>query len=114
MQSMTNQFWKTWQKLFFPTLLIRQKWHHERRNLEIGDVCMLQDSNNLRGEWRICKVVKIHPGEDNIVRNVEVEVAARYDGSLPNKHQNAYTVSRHVSKLIVIADVEEETQSSSG
>ena len=37
-QSMTNQFWKTWQKLFFPTLLIRQKWHHERRNLEIGDV----------------------------------------------------------------------------
>ena len=75
---------------------------------------MLQDSNNLRGEWRICKVVKIHPGEDIIVRNVEVEVAARYDVSLPNKHQNAYTVSRHVSKLIVIADVEEETQSSSG
>ena len=27
-QLLTDQFWTTWQKLFFPTLLIRQKRHH--------------------------------------------------------------------------------------
>jgi len=49
-QALTNQFWKVWTKLYFPTLLIRQKWHTEKRNLCVGDVCVLRDSNCLRGE----------------------------------------------------------------
>jgi hypothetical protein len=36
------------------------------------------------------------------MRNLEVEVSAKYDGSLPCKRQKPYTLSRHVSKLIVI------------
>ena len=51
--------------------------------------------------------MKTHPDEKNVVRNVEVEISARYDGSLPYKHQKAYTVKRHVSKLIVVAAKEE-------
>ena len=42
------------------------------------------------------------------MRNVEVEVSARYDGSLPYKRKAPYTLSRHVSKLIVIATIEED------
>ena len=49
-----------------------------------------------------------HPAENNVVRNLEVEVSTRYDGSLPYKHQKPYTLSRHVSKLIVIATIEED------
>ena len=94
--------------------MIRQKWHHERRNLKVGDVCLLQDSSNLRGEWRFCKVVKVHPAENNVVRNVEVEISARYDGSLPYKHQKPYTLSRHVSKLIVIAAREDSNAEDDG
>ena len=55
-QGLTNQFWKNWTTLYFPSLLIRQKWHTSKRNLCVGDVCLLQDSNCLRGEWRLCKV----------------------------------------------------------
>ena len=44
-QRITDQFWKTWQKVYFPTLLIRQKWHHQKRNLRLGDICKLRDSN---------------------------------------------------------------------
>ena len=49
-QRITDGFWRNWQKLFFPTLLIQQKWHHQRRNLQVGDICLLQDSNHLRGK----------------------------------------------------------------
>ena len=48
---------------------------------------MIEDLKVLRYEWRLCKVVKAHPAENNVVRNVEVEVSARYDGALHYKHQ---------------------------
>ena len=32
-QAISNQFWKVWLKLYYPTLVVRQKWHSERRNL---------------------------------------------------------------------------------
>ena len=44
-QAITNQFWKVWLKLYFPSLLLRQKWHVDRRNVEVGDICLLKDSN---------------------------------------------------------------------
>ena len=34
-QSITNQFWRIWNKLFFPSLLIRRKWHTTRRNVQV-------------------------------------------------------------------------------
>ena len=48
-QTIVNQFWRVWQRWYFPTLQLRQKWHVERRNVAIGDVCMLKDSNMYRG-----------------------------------------------------------------
>ena len=32
------------------TLLIRQKWHVDRKNLVVGDICLLKDQNAYRGE----------------------------------------------------------------
>ena len=60
-QAITSQFWKAWLKLYFPSLLIRQKWHTEKRNLMVDDVCILKESNAFRGEWRLCKVSKVFP-----------------------------------------------------
>ena len=37
-----------------------------------------------------------------------------YDGSLPYKHQKAYTVKRHVSKLIVVAAKQEKDEDDIG
>ena len=32
-QAITEQFWRNWMKLFFPSLVVRQRWHVEKRNL---------------------------------------------------------------------------------
>ena len=60
-QAITNQFWKVWLKVYFPTLLIRQKWHTERRDLKVGDVCLLKDSEAFRAEWRLSRVTATFP-----------------------------------------------------
>lgn len=40
-QKITNQFWRVWTKTFFPTLLRRSMWHDEKRNMAVGDICLL-------------------------------------------------------------------------
>ena len=56
----------------------------EERNMRIDDVCVMKDSNTMRGEWRLCRVVEVYPDKEGIVRNVKVEL------------------KRHVSNFIVI------------
>ena len=49
-QKLSDQFWENWTKTYLPTLLVRQKWHYAKRNLSVGDVCLIEDQNSLRGE----------------------------------------------------------------
>ena len=111
-QAITNQFWKVWQKLYFPSLLVRQKWHTARRNLMVDDICILKDSNVFRGEWRLCKVSQVFPDRRGNVRNVQVMVKPKQGGSsnyVPNK---AIYLNRHVSNLVVIVAADDREQQS--
>ena len=107
-QKIADQFWSVWMKLYFPSLIVQQKWHHVKRNLNVGDVCLLQDSNAIRGEWRYVKVTEVYPDRHGIVRNVEVLVAPRHSGVGEYRYQKPYHVKRHVGKLIVLVPVEDQ------
>ena len=107
-QSITAQFWKIWLKNYFPSLLIRQKWHSEKRNLNVKDVCILKDSNLYRGEWRLCRVSKVFPDAAGKVRNVEVEVKPRQGGSKEYVPTKPIILSRHVNNLVVVVPVEDQ------
>ena len=109
-QGITNQFWKVWTRLFFPSLLIRQKWHSSKRNIQVGDVCILQDSNTMRGEWRLVVVTNTYPDESGHVRNVEVKAKPRQDGSLPYVPTAASLMKRHVSNLILLVPVDSDKE----
>ena len=106
-QQIVSQFWDVWIKNFFPTLLVRRKWHFRQRNLRIGDICFLQDANEMRGDFRRCRVSAVYPDKKGIVRNVEVLAAQKQDGSRTYNPQGLRPLRRHVSKLIVIRPVEE-------
>ena len=106
-QSIVAQFWKVWMKWYFPTLLIRQKWHTERRNVAIGDVCMLKDANAYRVEWRMCMVTNVFPDDNGKVRNVEVMVKPKQSGVGPYVAAKPIKMVRHVCNLIVVVPVED-------
>ena len=109
-QAVTNQFWKVWMKLYFPTLLIRHKWHTEKRNLCVGDVCVLRDSNCLRGEWRLCRVSEVYPDNHGRVRNVQVKVSGKQDCSLSYNPGAQNYLNRHVCNLILIVPAKDHCE----
>ena len=66
-QAVVERFWRTWSLDVFPLLVIRHKWHVDRRNVAKGDVVLIQDNNLLRGEWKKEVVTKVFPSQDGRV-----------------------------------------------
>ena len=96
-QEIVNAFWIKWNRYYFPSLVIRQKWHVQQRNLREGDIVLIQDSNAIRGHWKMGKVLKAYPGIDGKVRSVDVQYKANNVMS---------TVDRPVQKLVLLLPVE--------
>ena len=108
MHSMTSQFWKIWLRDYFPTLIIRQKWHVRQRNLRVDDVCLLKDQDCFRGEWRLSRVVDVFPDRFGNVRNVEVMVKPTQDGCPRYHPSGGQKLRRHVSNLVVLVPAEDQ------
>ena len=75
-QKIVNSFWKRWIRDVFPSLVPQKKWHTDKRNVQQDDIVMVEDTNLLRGTWKIGKVVEVFPGSDGRVRNVKVKAAS--------------------------------------
>ena len=108
-QSIVDDFWKRWIRDFFPSLLIEPKWHVEKRNVQVGDVVIIQDSNVVRGEWKLGLVQSVLPSDDGKVRRVKVSYKnddgqKRYDGT------KYTTIERPIQKLVVIIPIDDPVQ----
>ena len=53
----------------------RHKWSEAKENLSSGDIVLVVDDDVKRGEWKMAEVTKIFPGQDNLVRVVELRYA---------------------------------------
>jgi hypothetical protein len=109
-QAITNQFWKNLSKLYFPSLLLRHKWHTSRRNLRVDDVCLLQEESTFRSEWKMAKVVEVYPDKSCNVRNVQVLVRPNQDGTNKYKPYHGYELKRYVSKLLHLVPAEDQDE----
>ena len=105
-QKIINCFWKRWQRFYFSTLIIREKWHTSSRNVQVGDIMLLQDSKSIRGSWQLVEVCEATPGRDGNVRDVKI----RYK---PNNGNKTYSglkdivIARPVHRLILVMPIEE-------
>ena len=70
-----NCCWKRWVKEYLPLLQHRQKWLKPSRNLRVGDVVLMRETNTKRGDWPKALVTDTFAGRDNIVRRVRVRTA---------------------------------------
>ena len=50
--------------------IVRYKWHMEKRNLQVGDVVLVKDTNIVRGLWKLAQVSEVSTGRDGKVHNV--------------------------------------------
>ena len=66
-----SHFQRKWIQQYFPTLIVRKKWHTETRNLCVGDVVIVQpDKSEFHGHWRLAQVSSTKEGRDQKVRSV--------------------------------------------
>ena len=107
-QQVVDSFWRKWSRDYFPSLIIRQKWHTQKRNLQEGDVVLIQDNNAVRGEWRLGRVAKTYPDHNGIVRNVDVQYKHPQEGK---KYEGKpfMSIKRAVQKLVVILPADSNT-----
>ena len=93
LQQLVDAFWKRWSREVFPSLVVYPKWHTERRNVTVGDIVVVQDSNCIRGEWRKAIVTKADASNDGKVRRVTLEYVS---GS------TRISIERPVQRIIVL------------
>jgi hypothetical protein len=72
-QQLVSVFWSRWVKEYLPTLLERKKWQIAEKNIQIGDVVLIRDFHEERGHWPLGRIIKCYPGNDGLVRVVDVQ-----------------------------------------
>lgn len=103
----TESFWKRWIRDYFPTLIVKQKWHVDKRNLCVGDVVLVRDRNALKNSWKLAQVSRIKPSSDGKVRDVELRYKSK--GSATSYTGQVDTIiHRSVHSIILLLPVEEQ------
>ena len=67
-QSIVRQFWQRWSTEYIASIRRLTKWQRPTKNLEIGDVVVIQEDNLVPTKWPLARVVKTHVGNDKLVR----------------------------------------------
>jgi len=67
-----QSYWKRWSREYLSTLQGRQKWFKASPNLAIGDMVIVEAPSRPPTEWRLGRVLEVHPGPDDVVRVVSV------------------------------------------
>lgn len=72
-QVLVNHFWRRWVKEYLPNLMERKKWRKDHKNLEKGDIVLIADANQPRGNWLYGPVDQIIESADGVVRSAIIK-----------------------------------------
>ncbi|XP_062590301.1 uncharacterized protein LOC134251896 [Saccostrea cucullata] len=71
-QILANRFWDRWRKEYLQSLQERRKWADTKPNVQEGDIVLMKDAEHHRNFWPLCRVTRVFPSEDHLVRKVEL------------------------------------------
>ena len=74
-QHLVCHFWKRWSVEYLHLLNKFNKWQHPSRNLQVGNVVVLQEDNVAPTRWPIAKVEQVHCRRDGLVQVAVVKTA---------------------------------------
>ena len=115
-QGIVQNFWKAWSNEYFRQLQATHKWKQRQKNLCVGDLVMMKDGSEFRTHWGMAKITKVFPGEDGLVRAVEVAVKRavipeKVPGRVAKWNEikiKSSTLRRPVSKLALLVPARNE------
>ena len=102
-----DQFWKQWKELYVPTMLKQSKWTVDSRQIQVGDVVVIQDSDVLKNEYRLARVVETLQSSDGHVRRCKLAYKNYKTGEALHEYRGApdTVVERSVQRLALLVPV---------
>ena len=91
-QHLQDEVWSRWRKEYLQSLQPKSKWNETKRQLRVGDVVLLKDSN-IRNDWKLSIVTDVFPDQKGNVRIVNV------------KNSNG-TYKRPINKVVLLVENE--------
>lgn len=70
--ALANQFWNRWYREYLQQLQPRGKWLARQPGLAVGDLVLVGEERVPPLSWCLARVSKLYPGQDGIVRVVDV------------------------------------------
>ncbi len=64
--------WKKWSASYLSSISQRSKWFRPSLQLRPGDIVFVKDETLRTRDWPIAKVIKTYPGDDGVVRVVDI------------------------------------------
>lgn len=74
-QTLLSHFWKRWSREYLPMLGERKRWTTTKKNLEVGDVCLITEEGSKRPSWPLGRVVEVIKGRDGLVRTLRLQTS---------------------------------------
>lgn len=74
-QAMLQRFWRRWRSEYLTMLLPKSKWITSKPNIAVNDLVLINEPNAPPLEWPLGRVIKLFPGNDGVVRVVEIKTA---------------------------------------
>lgn len=71
-QRMYQNITGRWKTEYLSRLQQRPKWTKTTQNLQVGDLVLIKESTTQPTFWPLARIVKVHPGDDGLVRVVTV------------------------------------------
>lgn len=72
-RQMIDRFWHLWSTEYMQKLQGINKWHRDKKNLQVGSLGLIVDERFPPMKWPLGKVVKVHLGKDGYCRVVTVK-----------------------------------------
>ncbi len=76
-QRLTQDLWTAWKAQYLQSIQARSKWRTGGQQLRVGDLVFLKDVTLNYRRWPIARVTAVFPGDDDIVRAVDVACGSR-------------------------------------
>ncbi|XP_033760782.1 uncharacterized protein LOC117342685 [Pecten maximus] len=74
-QVLAERFWCRWRKEYLSMLQPRRKWQEKKRNVKVGDVVLLKDSQAVRNDWPLGVVRRVIPSSDGCTSSQALRVS---------------------------------------
>lgn len=75
-QQIVQKFWSRWSNEYLSYLQTRAKWHRDKPvELKLNDLVLLKEDNLPPLQWKMGRIVMLHPGMDNIARVATIKTS---------------------------------------